>query len=298
MKFFIAFSVAMIASASATYVAPAVGYAAGIVNTGSSAVSRSDDGFGNYAFGYNEDHATGGTFRKEQGGPGVQVGSYGLRDADGRVRTVNYVADALGFRASVQTNEPGVDPLQAPAAASVNGAVAAVPAHVVAPAVHAAPVVHAAPIAASYAVKTHHAAIAAPAVAVAAPVASGYSVATHHASVAPVVAAAPAVAVAAPVASGYSVSTHHASVAPVVAAAPAVAVAAPVASGYSVSTHHASVAPVVAAAPAYAVAKPVVAGYSVATHHAAVAPVVAAPVAYTKTYAGLAAPYGHFAKVY
>lgn len=43
MKFFIAFSVAMIASASATYVAPAVGYAAGIVNTGSSAVSRSDD---------------------------------------------------------------------------------------------------------------------------------------------------------------------------------------------------------------------------------------------------------------
>ena len=79
-------------------------------------------GYGNYAFGYNEDHATGGTFRKEKGGPGVQVGSYGLRDADGRIRTVNYVADALGFRASVQTNEPGVDPHQAPAAASVNGA--------------------------------------------------------------------------------------------------------------------------------------------------------------------------------
>ncbi|XP_017490652.1 PREDICTED: cuticle protein 14-like, partial [Rhagoletis zephyria] len=91
MQFFILF--ALVASAVA------VPYA-GIVNTGSSAVSRSDDGHGNYAFGYNEDHATGGTFRKEKGGPGVQVGSYGLRDADGRVRTVNYVADALGFRAS------------------------------------------------------------------------------------------------------------------------------------------------------------------------------------------------------
>ncbi|KAJ6217228.1 hypothetical protein RDWZM_008385 [Blomia tropicalis] len=120
MKFFVAVSVALFASA---YAIPA-----GIVNTGASAVSRSDDGYGNYAFGYNEDHATGGTFRKEKGGPGVQVGSYGLRDADGRIRTVNYVADALGFRASVQTNEPGVDPHQAPAAASVNGAVAAVPA--------------------------------------------------------------------------------------------------------------------------------------------------------------------------
>ena len=62
----------------------------------------SQSGLGNYNFGYNEDHATGGTFRKESGtgGHGVQ-GSYGLRDADGRMRTVNYVADALGFRASV-----------------------------------------------------------------------------------------------------------------------------------------------------------------------------------------------------
>ena len=77
-------------------------------------------GLGNYAFGYNEDHATGGTFRKEKGGPGVQVGSYGLRDADGRVRTVNYVADALGFRASISTNEPGTDVKQDPAATNLN----------------------------------------------------------------------------------------------------------------------------------------------------------------------------------
>ena len=106
----------------------------------------------------------------------MQVGSYGLRDADGRVRTVNYVADALGFRASISTNEPGVDAYQAPAATSVNGAVAAVPAVVaaaplVAKAAYAAPVAYAAPLAAP--------------VAVAAPLAS-YSVATQHVSAAPV----------------------------------------------------------------------------------------------------------------
>ena len=52
----------------------------------------------------------------------MQVGSYGLRDADGRMRVVNYVADALGYRASISTNEPGVDPKQDPAAANINGA--------------------------------------------------------------------------------------------------------------------------------------------------------------------------------
>jgi hypothetical protein len=82
MKFFIVLAVVSCAAA--------VPYG-GLVNTGSSAVSRSDDGLGNYAFGYNEDHATGGTFRKEQGSHGVKTGSYGLRDADGRIRTVNYV---------------------------------------------------------------------------------------------------------------------------------------------------------------------------------------------------------------
>ncbi len=59
MKFFIL--LAVVASAAAV---------PGIVNTGRSDVSRSDDGLGNYAFGYNEDHATGGSFRKEKGGPG------------------------------------------------------------------------------------------------------------------------------------------------------------------------------------------------------------------------------------
>ena len=111
MKFFTVLAVA--GAASATLMPAAV-------NTGNSAVSRSEDGLGNYAFGYNEDHATGGTFRKEQGGPGYMSGSYGLRDADGRMRTVNYVADALGYRASIATNEPGTDVKQDPAAADFN----------------------------------------------------------------------------------------------------------------------------------------------------------------------------------
>ena len=135
-------------------------------------------GHGNYAFGYNEDHATGGTFRKEKGGPGVQVGSYGLRDHDGRMRTVNYVADALGFRASISTNEPGVDPKQDPAAADINGGGIAIAAPVLAapaPAYAAAPLISksyaaapilAAPIAygapSSYSVGIQHASIAAP----------------------------------------------------------------------------------------------------------------------------------------
>ncbi|UXI16786.1 Transmembrane protein 132C [Sarcoptes scabiei] len=90
------------------------------VNTGLSAVARSEDGHGNYAFGYNEDHSTGGSFRKEKGGPGVQIGSYGLRNADGRMRVVNYVADANGFRASVSSNEPGIDLKQDSTAFNLN----------------------------------------------------------------------------------------------------------------------------------------------------------------------------------
>lgn len=68
----------------------------------------SSKNLGNYAFGYNEEHATGGSFRRESGNAAGQVvGSYGLRAADGRVRIVNYVADDDGFRADINTNEPG-----------------------------------------------------------------------------------------------------------------------------------------------------------------------------------------------
>lgn len=65
---------------------------------------------GQYAFGYNEDHTSGGSFRRETGDRfGNKVGSYGLRIADGRIRIVNYVADHNGYRADVMTNEPGIE---------------------------------------------------------------------------------------------------------------------------------------------------------------------------------------------
>ncbi|KAH9426789.1 hypothetical protein DERP_002889 [Dermatophagoides pteronyssinus] len=174
MKFFIVFATLVAAASAVPY--------AGLVNTGASAVSRSDDGYGNYAFGYNEDHATGGTFRKEKGGPGYQSGSYGLRDADGRMRVVNYVADAHGFRASVQTNEPGTDPKQDPAATSLTGSHAGV---VAGPALAAAPL-HAAPLLAAplHAAPVHAAPLYAAPVAHGLPIASSYSVSTQHASLA------------------------------------------------------------------------------------------------------------------
>lgn len=63
---------------------------------------------------------TGGTFRRESGNAAGQVvGSYGLRTADGRLRTVNYIADDAGFRAAINTNEPGVEPKD-PAAVTIN----------------------------------------------------------------------------------------------------------------------------------------------------------------------------------
>jgi hypothetical protein len=163
---------------------------AAIVNTGTSAQFRSQDNIGNYAFGYNEDHSTGGTFRREQGDAhGNKVGSYGLRDADGRLRIVNYVADEGGFRANIQTNEPGVEPKD-PAATVINkpGLVAApihaepahyAPAHIAAPVAHhgallAAPAHHGGLVAAP----AHHGALVAPAH-------HGYAPA-HHGYAAPI----------------------------------------------------------------------------------------------------------------
>lgn len=101
-------------------------------------------GLGNYAFGYNEGHGTGATFRRESGSPGAVVGSYGLSVADGRQRVVNYVADAAGFRADIKTNEPGVEPKD-PANTAINkaGLVVAPAHHAVTYAHHAAPIAYA-----------------------------------------------------------------------------------------------------------------------------------------------------------
>ncbi|XP_049518668.1 adult-specific rigid cuticular protein 15.7 [Dermacentor silvarum] len=65
-----------------------------------------------YSFGYdNVDEYGNQQFRSEQGDSNnAKTGSYGYRDANGLYRRVNYVADANGFRATVDTNEPGTAP--------------------------------------------------------------------------------------------------------------------------------------------------------------------------------------------
>lgn len=80
-----------------------------LVESGVSTQHRMQDAHGNYNFGYEEKHTSGGSWRKESGDAnGNTVGSYGLSDADGRIRIVNYVADSHGFRASISSNEPGM----------------------------------------------------------------------------------------------------------------------------------------------------------------------------------------------
>ncbi|KAG0419428.1 hypothetical protein HPB47_004128 [Ixodes persulcatus] len=116
MKVAILFALAAVASAGHVH-APVV-HAAAVLESGHSSQHRTQDLAGNYKFGYKESHTSGGSFRQEAGDAwGNKVGSYGLTDADGRVRVVKYVADGHGFRASVHTNEPGTAASH-PAAAS------------------------------------------------------------------------------------------------------------------------------------------------------------------------------------
>ncbi|KAH7963934.1 hypothetical protein HPB52_023821 [Rhipicephalus sanguineus] len=65
-----------------------------------------------YSFGYDTTDEFGTQlFHKEQGdASNAKTGAYGYRDANGLFRTVKYVADANGFRATVDTNEPGTAP--------------------------------------------------------------------------------------------------------------------------------------------------------------------------------------------
>ncbi|GFS67673.1 adult-specific rigid cuticular protein 15.7 [Trichonephila clavipes] len=91
-----------------------------LISTGVSNSARSQDAFGNYAFGYGiKDGLGASNSRSEVGdGYGNKKGSYTIADIDGRARRVDYVADAHGFRASVKTNEPGTA-ASAPAAALI-----------------------------------------------------------------------------------------------------------------------------------------------------------------------------------
>ncbi|KAL1436663.1 hypothetical protein MTO96_049557 [Rhipicephalus appendiculatus] len=71
-----------------------------------------DGGQGAYQYGYDWTFPEGeGAFQRESGdAEGRKQGSYGLKDTDGRVRIVSYIADEGGFRVSVSTNEPGTKP--------------------------------------------------------------------------------------------------------------------------------------------------------------------------------------------
>ncbi|XP_067120377.1 ras-associated and pleckstrin homology domains-containing protein 1-like [Centruroides vittatus] len=56
-----------------------------------------------------KDPKAGEQFRKEDGNKdGVVRGSYGFRTPNGIFRVVDYIADSLGFRAKIRSNEPGI----------------------------------------------------------------------------------------------------------------------------------------------------------------------------------------------
>lgn len=61
-----------------------------------------------YSFSYSADSLGGRSAHQEQGdGQGRVSGFYTIIGADGRERRVEYVADELGYRATIQTNEIG-----------------------------------------------------------------------------------------------------------------------------------------------------------------------------------------------
>ncbi|PRD30478.1 UNVERIFIED_CONTAM: Cuticle protein 10.9 [Trichonephila clavipes] len=73
-----------------------------------------------YQYSYSSPAIGGSSSHQESGdGTGRVSGSYSVVDEDGRSRTVEYVADELGFRANVITNEPGTSN-QAPADVTIS----------------------------------------------------------------------------------------------------------------------------------------------------------------------------------
>lgn len=87
-----------------------------VVSDSEESIKKEDPDYGHhydsdghrYDFGYDVKDKEGAlTFRKESGDAKSLKGSYGIREPDGRLRIVRYVADEKGFRAKVETNEPG-----------------------------------------------------------------------------------------------------------------------------------------------------------------------------------------------
>ncbi|CAN8021242.1 unnamed protein product, partial [Ixodes persulcatus] len=76
-----------------------------------------------YSFAYDNTDEFGTRLAREETGDANnnKVGSYSYTDAEGVFRTVKYVADADGFHATVETNEPGTkssNPADAPVVSS------------------------------------------------------------------------------------------------------------------------------------------------------------------------------------
>ncbi|GIY38001.1 uncharacterized protein CEXT_638421 [Caerostris extrusa] len=92
--------------AKAQLLAPAPGLAYGAPNP--------------YQYSYSSPAIGGSSSHSESGdGTGRVSGAYSVVDEDGRSRTVEYVADELGFRANIVTNEPGTSN-QAPADVTIS----------------------------------------------------------------------------------------------------------------------------------------------------------------------------------
>ncbi|KAL1421417.1 hypothetical protein MTO96_004110 [Rhipicephalus appendiculatus] len=112
-----------------------------------------------YSFGYNSADEFGTRVQRQETSDinNVRTGSYGYADAKGIFRHVTYVADAGGFRAAIDTNEPGTAQGQTAGAlynaAPLQAAPVAAPAPVVAAAPYRAAAVPVAAPYAAYAVK-------------------------------------------------------------------------------------------------------------------------------------------------
>ncbi|XP_013791912.1 uncharacterized protein LOC106475782, partial [Limulus polyphemus] len=74
-----------------------------------------------FNFMYSAPAGGGASSRSESGDvSGNVVGSYSVEDPDGRRRKVDYTAGSGGFKANIQSNEPGVEPGSNPADVEIN----------------------------------------------------------------------------------------------------------------------------------------------------------------------------------